>query len=591
MALLADYGIGTATAVRIQKEFEDKTEETVRLHPYKLTRVSGVGFTTADQIARAGGIPSDAPERIQAGVVHILGDLAQQKGHTCAPRAVLTDRAADLLGVEAALVQEAIDKLTATRRAFSETGAIIEDGGEPVEAVYLPWLCAAETNATLHLRRLLKVPSPLAGQIAVDALPRRIGGVQLSDQQYEAVKMALSQKVAVITGGPGTGKSTITRSILNVLRDHDIAPVLAAPTGRASKRMAEVCQYDAQTIHRLLGVSGPGQFTFDDENPLEGQFFIIDEFSMVDMALCNALVRALPDHAHLVIVGDADQLPSVGAGNVLADLISSGAIPVTRLDRIFRQAAGSTIISNAHRINAGKLPWFPQEDPDSDRQDFYFIGVEGDTPADIQEKAAGLICRVVAERAPQAFGVQSDQVQVLSPMRTRGAAGANALNKRLQAVLNPLHLNALELTSGERIFRVGDRILQTKNDYGRKVFNGETGRVVAIDPDGKQLTAIFDDVPEPIVYESGELGAIDLAYAMSIHKSQGSEYPVVVMPVVSSHAMMLTRNLFYTGITRAKQVVVLVGEKRAIQLAVAAYRTESRYSGLRWRLATQGVSR
>lgn len=583
MSLLAEYGVGPGTAARIHKEFGDKAEETVRLWPYKLTQIRGIGFLTADRIAQKAGIPFDSPDRLEAGALHVLAELAGV-GHTCAPREVLCDQAAGLLGVESDAVNEAIGRLLAHNRLYSEVDAVVEAGAEPVEAMYLPWLCRAETGVVGHLRRLLDTPSPLR----VDAahLPRRIAGVSLSDLQREAVRLALTRKVAIITGGPGTGKSTITRSILSVLLDNDIKPTMAAPTGRAAKRTAEVCDWKAQTIHRLLGATGPGKFAHGEDNPLAGQFFIIDETSMVDIALFHALLRALPDEAHLVIVGDADQLPSVGPGNVLADLIESGAIPTVRLDTIFRQAAGSTIITNAHRINEGKYPWLPQNDADPAvrraRQDFFFIAAEG------QPRAAEIIEKVVAERLPQAFGVAPDNIQVLSPMRTRGEAGADELNNRLQARLNPALPGAPGARSGRRVFRPGDRIIQTKNDYDRGVFNGEIGRVLAIDPENSQLTARFEDIEEPVVYAFGDLADVDLAYAMSIHKSQGSEYPVVVIPVVKAHYMMLRRNLLYTGVTRARQIVVLVGEEKAISLAVSEYHKESRWAGLRWRL---GVGR
>jgi exodeoxyribonuclease V alpha subunit len=537
MSLLAGYGVGPATAARIYKELGDKAEETVRLSPYQLTQIRGIGFITADNIARQAGLPVDDPARLEAGLVHTLSELAGV-GHTCAPRPALVAQAAALLGVAAELVDPALDRLLKHHRLYRETGAVVEAGGEPVEAIYLPWLYRAETGVVGHLRRLLETPSPL--KIKAGRLPRRVGGITLSDRQHEAVRLALTQKVAIITGGPGTGKSTITKAILSVLRDHDITPTLAAPTGRAAKRIAEVTGGSAKTIHRLLGATGPGKFAHDEEAPLEGEFYIVDETSMVDIALFHALLRALPAEAHLVIVGDADQLPSVGPGNVLADLIASGAIPTVRLNVIFRQAADSTIITNAHRINEGKFPWFPQNDPDPavrrERRDFFFIAA-----AD-QPKAAEIIEQVVVTRLPKAFGVKPDDIQVLSPLRTRGEAGANALNRRLQAALNPLFKGEVEAKSGDRVFRAGDRIIQTKNDYDRGVFNGEIGRVLTIDPDQSQLTAQFEDVAEPVVYAFGDLVDLDLAYAMSIHKSQGSEYPVVVIPVVSAHYIMLRRN-------------------------------------------------
>jgi exodeoxyribonuclease V alpha subunit len=581
MEALMGLGVGPALAARIHKEYGDEAEETVRLTPYKLTEIRGVGFLTADRIARNIGVPHDAPARIEAGVVHVLGEMAGE-GHVCAPRDVLAGAAVELLEVDGDPVQEAIGRLARSRRLRLEQGIVVEDEGEPVEALYLPWLHRAEAGVAERLLALAAEPPAL--DVDVDDLPGEVAGVTLSDKQLEAVRLALTRKVAVVTGGPGTGKTTIIHSILELLADADLLygematprVALAAPTGRAARRMTELCDFPAGTVHRLLGAGGPGRFEHDEYNPLMVDVLILDETSMLDVALFHALLKALPRHAHLVMVGDADQLPSVGPGNVMRDLVESGAVPAVRLDTIFRQAEASSIVSNAHRVNRGEAPLFPQDDDADGRRDFYFFS------ADDQEAAAELVVDLVARRIPDKFGHDPGDVQVLSPLRKRGEAASDALNRRLQAALNPPRDGASECRVGQRLFRVGDRVLQTRNDYTRYVFNGELGTVAGIDTERKELTAFFDD--RMAVYAFDELGNLDLAYALSVHKSQGSEYPVVVILVLTSHYVMLRRNLFYTGITRAREMVVIVGQRRAMHIAVSEGRRERRFSGLRWRL-------
>jgi exodeoxyribonuclease V alpha subunit len=575
MLLLAELGVGPALAAKIHREYGELATQVVRLTPFKLTELYGVGFLTADRIARSLEIPHDAPARIEAGVVHTLGEL-MAGGHVCAPRPLLVEASMALLGVEAALVEAAIDRLSGMERLILSPDTVVEEGAEPVEALYLPWLFHAEEGAARRLLTLAAEPPAL--KIDVERLPRRIAGIELSDKQWEAVKLALTRKVVVITGGPGTGKTTIIRSILTMLTEAGQRQVrLAAPTGRAAKRIAEVCGHDATTIHRLLGASGFSRFEYDQRNPLPLRVLIVDETSMVDISLFNALLRALPTGAHLIIVGDADQLPSVGPGTVLYDLTQSGVIPVVRLDVIFRQAEESSIIANAHRINQGQPPLFPQDVAGDPRQDFFFFS------ADNQNEAANLIVDLATRRIPAKFGYSPDDIQVLSPLKRRGAAGADYLNRRMQAVLNPC---GPEQRVGERLLRVRDRIIQTRNDYTRRVFNGETGVIVSLNAEKKELTAFFED--QPVVYNFENLNDVELAYALSVHKSQGSEYPVIIVPVLTQHYVMLRRNLLYTAITRARKMVVLVGQRRAIQMAVSEGRREQRYSGLRQRLAEFG---
>ncbi|MFC1975324.1 ATP-dependent RecD-like DNA helicase [Chloroflexota bacterium] len=575
MLLLTELGVGPALAGRIHKEYGDEAGQVVRMTPFRLTEIRGVGFLTADRIARNLDLPHDAPTRIEAGVVHAQSEMIAG-GHVCAPRQVLIKAATALLAVDVDLIEAAIERLAQAERLVLEPDIVVEEEGEPVEALYLPWLYHSEQGAARQLLALAAAPPALG--IDVTNLPGRIGEVELSDRQREAVKLALTRKVVVITGGPGTGKTTIIHSILTLLKEAGVRLIrLAAPTGRAAKRMAEVCGHEASTIHRLLGASGFSRFEYGREKPLPVRVLIIDETSMVDIVLFNALLRALPAEAHLVIVGDADQLPSVGPGAVLYDLVQSGAIPVVRLDVIFRQAESSSIIFNAHRINRGQAPLLPQDVAGDRRQDFFFFS------ASDQQEAAGLVVDLVARRIPDKFGHAPEDIQVLSPLRRRGEAGANGLNRRLQAILNPC---GPEQRVGERVLRVRDRIIQTRNDYTRRVFNGEIGVVAGIDSEKKQLTAFFDD--RPVEYSFDDLHDVDLAYALSVHKSQGSEYPVVVLPVLTQHYVMLRRNLLYTAITRAKEMVIIVGQRQAIQMAVSEGRREKRFSGLRRRLAEFG---
>lgn len=571
MLLLTELGVGPALAARIHREYGALASQVVRLTPFRLTELWGVGFLTADRIAQNLQIPRDDPNRIEAGLLHAQNEL-MVAGHVCVPRQTLVEAADKLLAVETGLIEAAVERLVRGEQLVLEPAAVIEEGGDAVEAVYLPWLYQAEQGAARRLLALAAEPASL--RIQTGALPRQIAGVELSDKQAEAVKLALTRKVVVITGGPGTGKTTIIRSILALLTEAGVRPVrLTAPTGRAAKRLAEVCGHEATTIHRLLGATGFSRFEHDHKNPLLVRVLIVDETSMVDMVLFNALLRALPSDAHLIIVGDADQLPSVGPGTVLYDLTHSGAVPVVRLDVIFRQAEESSIIANAHRINQGQPPLLPQDMNGNPRQDFFFFS------ATDQQEAANLIVDLAARRIPAKFGYNPDDIQVLSPLRRRGAAGANELNRRLQAALNPC---GPEQRLGERLLRVRDRVIQTRNDYTRRVFNGETGRVVSLDVGKKQLTIFFDETL--VVYGFDDLADLDLAYALSVHKSQGSEYPVVIVPVLLQHSVMLRRNLLYTAITRAREMVVLVGQRQAIQMAVSEGRREKRFSALRQRL-------
>jgi exodeoxyribonuclease V alpha subunit len=396
--------------------------------------------------------------------------------------------------------------------------------------------------------------------------------IVLAEQQRQAVQMALTSKISILTGGPGTGKTSTVKAILRLLQGKGKTALLAAPTGRAAKRLTESTGHEARTIHRLLEVS-PGEgfkFQRNQDNPLDCDLLIVDECSMVDLILMNNVLKAVHPASHLLLVGDADQLPSVGAGNVLRDIIASEAVPVTRLNVIFRQAAGSTIITNAHRINKGEQPIFP-----SDKKDFFFFGKED------PEEAAELVVDIVARRLPEKFGVPLEEIQVLSPMH-RGAAGARMLNEKLQAHLNPLRYDQPEYRSGSRLFRRGDRVLQLRNNYDKDVFNGDIGRIELIDLEEGEIRVDFES--REVVYELSDLDELTLAYAMSVHKSQGSEYPVVVLPLLTQHYMLLQRNLLYTAITRAKKMVVIVGTRKAIAMAVKNDKIAARWTALTERL-------
>ncbi len=579
MLFLQTHQVSTHLAVKIYKTYGDRAISVVKNDPYRLARdIFGVGFLTADKIARNIGIAVDAPERIAAGIEYTLNRLADD-GHVFAPRGHLVEAAVKILGVAAEQVDMQIEALRQEERVQIES---VTAGDNAVEAVYLPAFYHAEVGTARRVRRLLDAPqSRLAGFAGLD-WPRAFewlsatdpDGVALADRQKEAVQMALTRKLSILTGGPGTGKTSTVRAILRLLARQGKRALLAAPTGRAAKRLAESTGQEAKTIHRLLEVSPSEGFKFqrNEDNPLECDMLIVDECSMIDLVLMNSLLKAVHPATHVLLVGDADQLPSVGAGNVLRDFIAGGVIPTTRLDVIFRQAANSTIIVNAHRINRGEMPLFPK-----DRQDFYFFGKED--PAE----AADLVVDIVARRIPEKFGIPSQDIQVLSPMH-RGHAGARALNEKLQARLNPLRYDRPEYRSGSRVFRLGDRVLQLRNNYDKDVFNGDIGQIVRIDLEAGEIGVEFED--RLVGYDLSELDELTLAYAMSVHKSQGSEYPVVVMPILTQHYMLLQRNLLYTAVTRARRMVVLVGTRKAIAMAVRNDKIAARWSALPTRLQT-----
>jgi exodeoxyribonuclease V alpha subunit len=562
MLLLQTHGASPALAMRIWKRYGDRAAAVVQRSPYRLALdVHGVGFKTADRLARSLGIAGDHPERAQAGVVHELGALADQ-GHLLCLRPALAERAAAMLEIDQGHVEAAIDALFAAGRV------VVEDSG-----VYLARLYTAEREVAASLARLLESPGhALPGlNAAIEAFERRTE-ITLAPAQRAAIEAAARHKLVVITGGPGVGKTTIVRAILSVLRRARLSARLAAPTGRAAKRMSEATGHEASTIHRLLEFEPrAGAFQRTASRPVDTDAMIVDEASMIDVPLAAALLDATPTAARLVIVGDSDQLPSVGPGAFLRDLIDSRSVPTIRLSEIFRQASQSAIVVGAHRILAGEPP--RGADPDDPGADFFVV--QRRQP----EEAADVVCELVTRRIPRRFGFDpKTEIQVLSPMH-RGPAGTTVLNARLQAELNPQG-PALE-TRGMKL-RAGDKVMQTKNDYERDVFNGDIGSVLSVDPEQRTLHVRFDD--RAVEYQDADIEALVLAYATSIHKSQGSEYPAVVIPLSTTHFVMLSRNLLYTGVTRARKLCVLVADPRALRLALAETRREERLTRLAQRL-------
>jgi len=576
MVFLHSQGVSTSRAVRIYKTYGDKAIEEVRANPYILARdIAGIGFRTADQVARNMGIPQDSILRGCAGLSHVLLEATGQ-GHCALPLASLKAETEKLLGVPEATVQGAFD-----RSLFA--GEIVLDRLQGEEYVFLPGLKRNEEQIAACLRALRAgTPAypPIDFEKALVWCQQRTGK-ELAPSQRAALRQALNSRVLVITGGPGVGKTTLVNAILLVLRAKQVRCLLCAPTGRAAKRLSETTGLEAKTIHRLLEVRpGGGGFLRAAGNPLRCDLLVVDETSMVDVPLMSQLLRALPPHASLLLVGDVDQLPSVGPGAVLANLIESGTVPVVRLTEVFRQAAASRIVSNAHRINQGLLPELPAREAESD---FYFL--ERQQP----ERIAETLLDLVRRRIPRRFGLDPIRdVQVLSPMH-RGSLGIQELNARLQAVLNPAQPNAPTVRKFGWEFRAGDKVLQVENDYEKDVFNGDIGQVANVDLIEQAVTVKFD--AREVVYEFGELDELSLGYAITIHKSQGSEFPAVVMPVATQHYLLLQRNLLYTGVTRGKRLVVLVGQQKALGLAVRNARAEKRFSGLLTRLTRESANR
>jgi len=582
MIFLQGHGVRASWAVKIFKAFGREAVDVIQQDPYRLAReIRGVGFKTADRIAQNLGLPLDSLRRVAAGVAYALGEMANE-GHVYAPQEELVAVAAEMLDVPAELVQGGVDALEAEndiyREAFSYpmAGAARDSAVREEQAVYLRPFYYGEVGVANRLQAMLDCPETRLGVfrgVMWEALLTGGGDVQLSARQQEAVRTALTRKVTVLTGGPGTGKTTTVRTVIELLERYRCRYALASPTGRAAKRLSETTGRPAKTVHRLLGYNPAEGFKHDETQPLDVDILVVDEASMLDLLLTNHLLKALHPSTHLLLVGDVDQLPSVGAGNVLRDVIESGRVPVVRLDLIYRQAEDSLIVTNAHRINAGHMPLLSRTARD------FFVFVQDDP-----DQASDLIVDIVQNRIPHKFGYRPmEDIQVLSPMY-RGAVGVSHLNERLQAALNPPSARKAEQRLSGRAFRAGDRVIQLRNNYDLEVYNGDVGRVQAIDAVNQALRVRFDD--RVVSYDWSEADELALAYAISVHKSQGSEYPAVVIPVMTTHYMMLQRPVLYTAVTRARELVVLVGSRRALAIAVRNDKVVQRYSGLSVRIAS-----
>jgi exodeoxyribonuclease V alpha subunit len=571
MVFLHSNGVGTSRAVRIYKTYGESAIEQVRANPYRLAQdISGIGFKSADQIAQKIGIPHDSITRACAGLAHVLQEATGQ-GHCGLPVELLKEEAGKLLLVNESIVRTALERTLVERKLVWE-----KVGDEAL--VLLPMLQRAEEGIATRIKRLANARP---GYPTIDfekavAWCQGKTGKELAPSQRDALQQALNSRVLVITGGPGVGKTTLVNSILLILRAKKVRCLLCAPTGRAAKRLSETTGFEAKTIHRLLEVlPGTGGFSHNEDNPLECDLLVVDETSMVDVPLMNYLLRALPESASLLLVGDVDQLPPVGPGMALRNIIESGVVPVVRLTEVFRQAINSQIILNAHRINDGLLP-----EVGENGSDFYFV--EREEP----ERIADTVIEFVKKRIPNKFKLDPIRdVQVLSPMN-RGSLGIRELNARLQEELNPRKAEEPFVEKFGWHYRIRDKVIQTENDYDKEVFNGDIGQITKIEPADRELTVKFDQ--REVNYDFGELDELALAYAITIHKSQGSEFPAVVIPLATQHYLLLQRNLVYTGITRGKQLVMLVGQSKALSLAVKNNRTEQRYSGLLARLKMGG---
>jgi exodeoxyribonuclease V alpha subunit len=569
MLFLHSHGLGTNRAVRIYKSYGAEAIELIRADPYRLARdIHGIGFHSADGVAEKLGLEADSLLRARAALEHLL-DQATTEGHCALPRRDLLECATRLLEVDEAVVLAAFERHLKDERILSEKIA-----GE--EMIFLPLLRDAEERIARQLLRLSKAKEP-EPPIDVDkAIPwvEEKTGRKLSPSQHDALRTALRSRAVVITGGPGVGKTTLVQSLLRILTAKKLKCILAAPTGRAAQRLAEATGLEASTLHRLLEFQpSKGGFQRNASNPLKGDVVVVDEVSMVDVPLMSRLLDAMPRKARLILVGDADQLPSVGPGLVLGDIIRSGIIPVVHLREIFRQAGDSRIISGAHAINRGEVPDIIEAPKDSD-----FVFIDREDP----EECAATLVSMVRDRLPKHLGLDPiEGIQILSPMH-RGSLGIKELNLRLQSSLNPRSEYREEYQAYGNIFRVGDKVIQTSNNYDKEVFNGDIGRIRSMDKEEKQVVVRFGK--REVIYEFSDLDELELAYAITIHKSQGSEFPVVVIPLAMQQYLLLQRNLLYTGVTRGKRMVVLIGQKRALGMAVRNESTRHRHGGLLERL-------
>lgn len=579
MLFLQTYGLSASLTAKISKQYQEAAEAIIRDNPYRLIDdIDGVGFKTADSIALSLGFPRDGDYRLMSGVKYLLREFTFSQGHTYVPRAQLVRQAAQLLGAHGDLVENCLSGLILRKELISEI--LGED-----EAIFVPDAWACEKEIAKRLLQLSAASQVMISQHVSEEIKafERERGIRFSATQRSAVLEASQTGVLIITGGPGTGKTTLLNCILHILGEEEQC-LLAAPTGRAAKRMSEATGREAKTIHRLLEFRGEdGYFSRDEDNPLDCSLLVIDEMSMVDVYLMRSLLRAIRPGTRLIMVGDKDQLPSVGPGNVLGDILSSGAVPQVRLTEIFRQEESSMIVVNAHRINRGEMPSVNSRD-----SDFFFQRLNN------TQEVANAIVSLCQERLPRYLNEDSGNIQVLAATK-KGAVGVNQLNKLLQDALNPAQDPDDELRYGENIFRLHDKVIHTRNNYqlrweqpdgttGEGVFNGDVGRITMVDSDEGTLRVTYDD-DRTVTYEVSELDELELAYCLSVHKSQGSEFEAVVMPVVGGPPMLLNRNLFYTAVTRAKRLVTLVGYDQAVRQMVQNNYHSMRYTMLRQRLS------
>ena len=566
MMFLQEYGVSTGFAAKIYRAYGNESIDTVKENPYKLADdIWGIGFKTADTVAEKLGFGKESFVRCRSGIMYTLNQLADE-GHCFAYREQLVEKAIVLLNASEPVIVMTMDQM------LKDQDLILDADEENGDAIYLPPFYYAESGSANHLRKLVSAGSQITLPLTLTLEDIAKGdGIQYDEVQVDAIRKTLESKVMILTGGPGTGKTTVTKGIIAALQASGLKILLAAPTGRAAKRMTEATGLESKTIHRLLEFKPADGYQRNEENPLEGDVLIVDESSMIDIILMNSLLKAVPAHMRLILVGDIDQLPSVGAGNVLRDIINSGVVPVVRLTKIFRQALSSRIITNAHRINAGQLPDI------TTRKDSDFFFIQDTNP----DHAAEQIVDLVNRRLPNAYKVSPTDIQVLAPMK-KGVVGSGNLNTILQAAVNP---SDICLRRAGMEYRLNDKVMQIKNNYDKEVFNGDIGTIEVVDLEERTLSVRFDD--RLIEYDVTELDELTLSYATSIHKAQGSEFPIVVMPVLMSHYIMLQRNMIYTGITRAKKLLVIVGDPKALKYAVQNVVTTKRNSRLSDRLMTE----
>ena len=573
MLFLQGHGVSSGYATKIFKQYGNRSIQVVKENPYRLaTDIFGIGFVTADHIATKLGFDKNSPLRSEAGILYVLHQLADE-GNVYFPFEPLIDKCREIIGVESGIIVKAVDTIASERKIVMEKINETTDELKETNRVYLTKFHVTETGIASRIKALIEAPKSIRNfdsSKAVSWVQKRLS-IDLAENQVQALKSVAGNKALVITGGPGTGKTTIINALLKIFSGLKVRVMLAAPTGRAAKRMSEATGYEAKTIHRLLEYSiRKGGFQKDDEHPLDCDLIIVDEASMIDTILMYHLLKAIPDKATFILVGDVNQLPSVGAGNVLRDIIASNIIPVVRLNEIFRQAKESQIIVNAHKINNGLLP---APDSPGQKDDFYFI--EQEDP----ENVLRIILELVSVRVPREFGLDPvDDIQVLSPMH-KGTVGAGNLNLELQKRLNP---GTEGITRGNRAFRTGDKVMQIKNNYDKEVFNGDIGRITRVDPELREVNISFDG--RNVAYDFTDLDEIVLAYAVSVHKSQGSEYPAIIIPLLTQHYMLLQRNLIYTAVTRGKKLVIVVGTRKALAIGVKNDKTRKRYTFLEQRL-------